>query len=317
MTCVKADRFSILVRSGLVMALAIDVVCAQSTDLELPRAVVDRSEVQVADQFILTVSIVAPAGTRVVFPELVESLGDFHVVRSADQFNVPEDDQRRWTRIYTLESWESGALEIPAMYLTVAGQTVTTDPVPIKVKSSVEPQADPLQFRDLKELEEIEPDSRASMWLGLAIVGLSALGLLAWFLMKRRPRELAPDAWAYAQLGEVESSSAYRQGDRAATLPPLADILREYIQRRFGVAAPKQTTTEFLTSIQADDRLTEPRRAELQRLLAEVDQIKFASLRPDNAELNETFERVRSFVRETTLTMTTDRPDKPTAEVVG
>lgn len=94
-------------------------------------------------------------------------------------------------------------------------------------------------------------------------------------------------------------------GDRAVVLPPLADLLREYIQRRLGILAIQQTTPEFLSAIQHDERLPEARRSELKKLLREVDQIKFANYLPagsgalDGSGLDETFDLVTSFVRET------------------
>lgn len=269
------------------------------------RARVDRDKVQIAEPLQLTIDAIVAPDQRVAFPETGATLGPFQIISTREESDVPElkadTVQRRWTRIYELEAYEAGDLRIPPLDIFVGKDVVSTKAISISVTSNVEANADPQTFRDLKDIEAIPvepPQERWIVWTALTVVTLLAAAALAWRAF-RRQKNHTPLSWTLARLDELQASPEFSAGDRATLLPPLADALREYIQRQFDVAATLQTTPEFLHSIQSDARLTSARREELRELLREVDEIKFASLRPEQTQLHETFARARTFVNET------------------
>ncbi len=286
-----------LVRLRLLM-LTLALMSLTAVQAQELTATVDRDKVEIADAFRVSVNVIAADGVAVEFPEALTELGPFMVISTADQFDVPGDSGRSWTRTFQLEAYESGSLEVPAIAVKVGQQTLQTEPLAIDVQSTLDAQADPLQFREFKDLEDIPAQPSTGTWIltGLATVLACLAG---WYWMRSRSSSLAPDAWVYSKLSELEAMPEFREGDRTALIPMLADITREYIQRRFHVRATRQTTAEFLAIARSDRRLDEARRAELDGLLKEADQIKFANLVPDSSQLHETLERIRSFVRET------------------
>jgi len=275
-------------------------------ELPIIEASVDRNEVDVADPFSLKVVVQAADGVQVQFPQY-EELGPFMISGTEDLFDVPSENGRRWTRIYLLESFEGGELNVPSLEVGVGSRTLSTDAIAVRVRSLIEPQANPLQFRDLKDLEEIPEDTFSRRTITLCGVAAVALAAIAYYVLaRRRKRFAAPDFWAYEQLDALQARPECERGDRASILPPLADILREYIRRRFEIAAPQQTTPEFLASVQTDRRLGEARRDEVKALLREVDEIKFAQLIPADSNMHGAFELVRSFVQNTSRDGATD-----------
>ena len=87
----------------------------------------------------------------------------------------------------------------------------------------------------------------------------------------------------------------------------LTGILREYLERRYGVNALEQTTDEILQQLSylqlSDDLITDT-----EQLLSVADLIKFAKADPGVDIHAATIERVRRFVRET---MMPDIPEVP------
>jgi hypothetical protein len=266
---------------------------------------VDRTTVEIADPFLLTVSVKVANGSKVQFPSTPKQLGqlgDFDIVSVKDQFDVPTQSGRLWQRVYELESFASGDLVIPSLSIIVNGETSNSSPIEIRVQSVLEEQADPFVFRDIKEPVEIPAEKPASQsWITRLIAGGAGLGCAALLLLvARRQTTVRADAWAYRKLSELKRSEDFSNGDQAKLLPEVADVLREYIRRRFGMAAPQLTTAEFLELAKSDHRLDGNQQMQLKFLLHQVDQIKFASFLPGGNQLETTFEQAHQFIEETT-----------------
>jgi hypothetical protein len=84
----------------------------------------------------------------------------------------------------------------------------------------------------------------------------------------------------------------------------LTDIVRPYLERRFGVPALDLTTSEILAAIAGTGGDTRAlgegtAKAELMRLLEEADLVKFARLEPPAPLAEGAIDRAADFVRET------------------
>jgi hypothetical protein len=79
----------------------------------------------------------------------------------------------------------------------------------------------------------------------------------------------------------------------------VSTILRRYIELRFGLRAPEQTTEEFLISALATGGLIAAHREPLEAFLQHCDLVKFARHRPTPSAMAETFERAKTFVEHT------------------
>ena len=123
-----------------------------------PVATVDRAEVQVADPFQLTVTVLVAEGTDVTFPAMGDKLGQFDVLSHRDIFDVPVSEGRSWTRTIELESLDTGNLEVPGVGVVIDGEPTVTQPIPITVQSLLAASSDPLEFRPLKPVEVIDID---------------------------------------------------------------------------------------------------------------------------------------------------------------
>lgn len=106
-------------------------------------------------------------------------------------------------------------------------------------------------IRGAKPLVPIPPPPPPTPWLTYGLIALGivlAIGVLVWFL-KRRPAPLPAE-----KLARLDLERLAREGDRlpATEFASAASaIVRLFIERRFGLAAPKRTTEEFLKELAA------------------------------------------------------------------
>ncbi|MEK6248728.1 MAG: hypothetical protein N2C12_11150, partial [Planctomycetales bacterium] len=121
-------------------------------------------------------------------------------------------------------------------------------------------------------------------------------GVLIWI---RSSRPLTPGQWALAELAILEQSELLATGQTDDFYCRLTDIVRRYIELRFGWSAPRQTTKEFLTAMQTESMLHPQHRASLQEFLLIADMVKFACLEPSPVQANIAIEKAQQFVEST------------------
>ena len=100
----------------------------------------------------------------------------------------------------------------------------------------------------------------------------------------------------------------------------ISDILRHYIENRFGLHAPEQTTEEFLGALSVTRTLTPPQKELLKAFLKHCDLVKFAEHIPGDEDIQRTFDSCKHFILETRELPgasagperdASDRPDHP------
>ena len=104
-------------------------------------------------------------------------------------------------------------------------------------------------------------------------------------------------------MSPLEIALAALQKLKAANLPvekfytQLSDIVRQFIEGRYGLRAPERTTEEFL----AEARLPEQYMVLLQTFLQEADLVKFARHRPGADDMARALSAAEKFVRESAV----------------
>jgi hypothetical protein len=79
----------------------------------------------------------------------------------------------------------------------------------------------------------------------------------------------------------------------------VSDILRTYLEPRFGLPAPFQTTREFLEGAMAQSELEPDQCAQLKRFLEFCDLVKFAQRPATELEQGQLLDTAEQFVRKT------------------
>ena len=132
--------------------------------------------------------------------------------------------------------------------------------------------------------------------------------------IESRPKE-APHIVAIRQLEQLSAQKLWQNGQHKLYYTRLTDILREYLEGRFGVGAMEMTTDEIVVAIKGLE-LTKKQLADLGDLLREADLVKFAKHSPD-AETNEgAYYKVYYFVEESKEVAEQTKAEVATSDVV-
>lgn len=158
------------------------------------------------------------------------------------------DGRERWRRVFRLDPYLPGK-PLRAAFASVG---VHGKPLPdeLAVEVTVErtggddaPLPDPLPVTAVEDPPPAPPDGGTdggSVTAAVAAaVTLVCAALVAWGCLRaRRARPVPPGAWARAALAGIEPGAA-------AAAERVAEVLRRYVERRFGVPAPRLTTGEL------------------------------------------------------------------------
>ena len=208
-----------------------------------------------------------------------------------------------WTVVVPLQAYrsgESGGGSVLAEFF--AGKSIKTPLPDLKIADLALPLDD--TGTELSLAPRIDAHDRKMSWLtaGAVAVAVILVSLAAWALLAHRKREAAKHiktAWERA----LEAIHALREEVRGGTASPeraiagLTDVVRHYLEARFRLRAERQTTAEFLTDLERNDRLLEDKdRKFLRSFLASADMVKFACLPADPHLFEQASEKAEELV---------------------
>lgn len=186
-------------------------------------------------------------------------------------------------------------------FVSPAGDTLvaSTDPVwlPLQYLS-----AQSQDIRPLKSQWEVGPNWL--LWIAIAAGALALAALLVWWIRRRRRRAappaprvvIPPDLTALTELERIEAMGLVARGEFKTFYTMVVDVVRRYLEARFGVQALDRTTGEILHDLERSGKRVE----RLDSLLNEADLVKFAKYEPQAAAANAAIETARAIVVATT-----------------
>ncbi|MCP5112736.1 MAG: DUF4381 family protein [bacterium] len=266
---------------------------------------VSRQQISVADRLDIRLEAEVPEGAEVTFPDLSGKLGEFTVLGSTDADPRLLDDNRVVeARNYQLEPFLAGEYELPAIEVQIGDDTtIATEPVTIQVASVIPDAEGQPEIKEIAPPVEL-PGLAGWIWF-LMGAGATALAVAAYFLWRRRKRREAatpaepPHQIALRELRELLDENLIEKGQAKLFYLRVSNILRHYIEDRFGLHAPERTTEEFLDDLGHADALDARQKELLKNLLTHCDMVKFAEHQPNRAEVDDTVNACAQFIAET------------------
>jgi len=270
-----------------------------AADIETPRitANLNHSRVTIGDRITLTLEVDAPEGSQVIFPELKDHVGDLEVKGVQKTPNHMEA---------ILTSYSVGSFAIPILSTQVIapnGEKTTLETLQLFVEVvSVAKKGDPMvDIRDIKG-PMVLPGFFLSPWRIVGILLLGGLFVLFYFLRKRtspKPNAppLPPHLVALEALDKLDRELLFDHDVKEYHFL-VSGILRRYLEDRFGVRAPEQTTEEFLKASSKNHILNDPQKVLLKSFLEQCDLVKFAKLTPSAQEARRISQIARGFINE-------------------
>lgn len=135
-----------------------------------------------------------------------------------------------------------------------------------------------------------------------AAAALCALLLRRWLKRPARiapVRSLPPHDIALAALDALLKRGFIESGDAEAFYVELSAIVRIYLEERFDLQAPEQTTEEFIRTSSHSQALSPEHRVLTQAFLEQSDLVKFARFTPSADDMRAAWDAAARLVRET------------------
>lgn len=282
----------------------------------LVRAAFDTSRIYIGDQIHFSVTVEQPSGIKLDLPSLKDTL-----TRSIDILSGPVVDSSvispgriKISKQYLVTSFDSGMYFVKPVYaelkdangikryysdysiLEVARVKIAPPDSSSKIFDIVSPYRAPVT------LGEIFP------WILLFFIA----ALVVWAVIRFGPRlkkkeketftpEIIEPAHiiAFRELEKLREEKLWQAGEVKKYYTRLTEILRQYLENRFGVFSLELTTSETLEALVITGFRKDETYNILKSVLNSADLVKFAKYKPEPAENESCFENSWNFVSST------------------
>jgi len=271
---------------------------------------VDRTTISIGDQVKATLELFSSMNGQWINKQTIwpDSMKGIEVVSGPDT-TAPNTGGLEAT--WALAFFDTGYVRIPRLPVALRHNgildTFYTEEIPILVLSVQPDSSGLLAIKDIYE----QPFSLLfyKRYIPHALIILLVIGAFWYWMRKGKqkqevpvyvPPPPAPHEWAYAALDELAARRLWQDGDVKEHYSLLTGILRGYLERRFGIHALEQTSEEINAQLQTL-QLSQRTLQDTADLLSIADLIKFAKADPGIDLHAQAIERVRTFVKETTM----------------
>jgi hypothetical protein len=272
----------------------------------------DKKEITIAEQVNLAITIDIDEEYEIELPSFGDKLEQFGIVDyHTAQPELKGDKRKIIRRTYILEPFLSGDYPVKPMKIIFFKKgdkekhSIETPEITIRVNSLL-----PEDVKDLKLHDIIPPLSypRSYMvWIwggiGSAMLILMAGGI--YFYRKRYMRvdaieiRLKAHEIAYNDLKALVEENLIDKGEIKEFYLRLSSIIRRYIENRFGLRAPEQTTEEFLKGLESAQGFPDQFKPLLNNFLRHCDLVKFARFEPETKDIQGSFDSCKAFIQGT------------------
>lgn len=275
----------------------------------------DTSVILIGDRTGFTVTAEIPAGLSAEMNSAGDTLAGKIVVLRRD----PRDSTRlpdgtlRLTDRYLVTSFDSGTYAIPPFFaerisgdsliryfseyssLRVIRPDIVLQDTTDVIFDIVPPRTAPVTF------SEVLP------WIIIALIASALVYLLARFLprnpLKRFVRPVPPPEPAHIialrELKALRDGELWQKGEVKEYYSRLSDILRRYIDNRYGISSPELTTDETVRMLHRAAVTTPGQMGLVKEVLSLSDMVKFAKYVPEAAVHETAYDNAQRFVEET------------------
>ncbi len=275
---------------------------------------VDKSTISIGEKIKYTIEVISNKNTEISFPVYTASMGGFAVKDFGEEGpKKAGPDKVKRTNWYLLDTYTVGPYVIPPqpVILKFPGGRIATLKSPeifVEVKSLLKEGEESGQEGEIRDIKGPLAFARKIPILFFGILFLLILGTggaAAWYFYQKRlkketPAPLrAPHEIALEELNRIEQMGLIAERKIKEYYYLVSSCLRKYLEDRFGLRAPEQTTEEFIESITRGNALEGRFVNLLKEYLNHCDLVKYAKLEPSAEEIRKALETTRQFIEET------------------
>lgn len=299
---------------NILLALSM-FISAEAQDVKVTAAF-DSSKIFIGDQIGFKVMIDQPAGLKVNLPFFKDTLCKNIEILSGPAFDtVPSNDKRlRIVEKYLVTSFDSGQYQLSPVFAEIKNENglkrFYSDYSQLEViRVKIAPQDTAAKIFDIIKpykapvtLGEILP------WVLLAAIAVVVVWLLIRILRKYKKNKtgiepvINPDpahVIAFRELEKLKDEMLWQKGETKKYYTRLTDILRQYLENRYGIFSLELTTSETLNELVKKGFKKDASYNNLKSILSGADLVKFAKYKPLQEENELHFENSWSFVQMT------------------
>lgn len=274
----------------------------------------DSAKVMMGKTVKLHINIVKDAGsTGIILGIDSTMLGDIDIVKR-DKIHTKTLDNNREeiSQTVTLQPFEPGTYDLPPIKYFVNGDTIMSnqehlvvDSIKVDVKGEIKDYK-PIVGVPFKLIDYI-PNIIANYWwawlLGLALLAFLIFAYFKWYKkginpFKPEKKRLPPYEEAILALNNLKNRQLWQNGQHKEYYSCLTDILRVYIERRFGINAVEMTSSEIMEQIKHNEEALQVK-DQLSEVLEIADFVKFAKMQTLADDNEVAFQRTLNFVEQT------------------
>lgn len=189
---------------------------------------------------------------------------------------------------YTIQAFDPGTVTLPPFRYAIGNDTAVSEVVTLKVievdldtLTDINPMASVVSVPT--KWYDIIPDWWLWIFIGVAAAGVIACCIL---LFRRKKGMLAkpvkvtpPYDLAVMRLNDLQAKKLPQSGRDKEYYTELTEILRQYLEGRFGINAMEMTSTQIIDTLR-HNKETKPGSDLMKQILEIADFVKFAKVRP-------------------------------------
>ena len=278
-------------------------------------AELDTNIIKLGGQTKLRLRIEHTKDVTIVFPQFKDSIAShIEIVEEHKLDTVSEKITTfyKMEKVYTITSFDSGYWVIPPIRVYMNNDTnqfLETEPVMLEVKGvSLDPQKDVNDIKEPLSLGITLKEILIIVGIIMLVLGLIS-GIILYYLFFRKkkikitqlfqPKPLAAHEKALGLLEQLRKKKLWENNQVKLYHSELTDIIRGYIDERFGVSSPEQVSDETLAAMKG--KVDETTFTKLRNMLQLADMVKFAKEQPLPNENELSMNHAVDFVNSTKL----------------
>ena len=254
------------------------------------------NKILVGDQVKLKVQVTFPASTKILWPELIDSLTKHIELVNKSKIDTVKSDNKNLTlkQTLTITSFDSGAFYIPQIHFKYKNNKSDTAYLEA-LTDSILINANTIAVDTTKEIRDIKGPLSVPMTfremlpyiIGLILIAF-IVWLVYWIINKRKKGEslfkstkpkLPAHLEALAALEALRNKKLWQNNKIKEYYTELTDIIRIYISKRYNVFAMEMTTDEIMTAL-FPFMIPESLKKKFREMLTLADLVKFAKANP-------------------------------------
>ena len=225
-----------------------------------------------------------------------------------------------WNVIINVQPYTTGIIPEGTLKLAFApGNDGKTDFISLKI-----PEITSLEIKEVSDKpllaskEEIKPITK-SKWFYISIASIVVIIialLVIWLIFRKKkahPRILTSWEKAILSLNEIKFEFGKGELQPVKCFLKLTDTIRFYLEERFNLHVPKQTTEEFMSDMENPlSPLNNKDRNFLREFMRSGDMIKFAKYEADKSMVDNSIDRALLLITETIPKIEENKPKNST-----